>query len=80
VKQSKNTKIEAIYFNKKESVFKEWREDSDALLDKACDHDFKNWKGAKFIKDPKMLYDVEELIKDNYTVLKAIYIYYAAKS
>lgn len=39
-------------FFKSKSVFAEWHEDTEKLMDKAFDNDMKFLKTPKFIKDP----------------------------
>ena len=37
-----------VTFKKNQSVFKDWKEDTDTKLKGCCDHDFELWKLDKF--------------------------------
>jgi hypothetical protein len=48
-------------FIKDTSVFSAWKEDNKLILDKACEHDFENWKLQKVVKDSRDVSDVKQL-------------------
>ena len=50
IKTSKSHFVERK-FRKDASVFKDWREDNPAILDKQLKHDLTLWKASRFIKD-----------------------------
>jgi hypothetical protein len=49
----KSSKVKVLQrkFKKEHSVFREWREDTDLMLKKACDIDLQQWKVPRFVKD-----------------------------
>jgi hypothetical protein len=49
-KLSKTTSIERV-FKKEASVFREWKEDTEATLKKTLSLDLNEWKVSRFIKD-----------------------------
>jgi len=38
-------------FYKQKSVFKDWVEDTEEILEQCMEHDFKHWKLEKFVKN-----------------------------
>jgi len=46
-------------FSKNNSVFKDWKEDTEARLDQCAEHDFAHWKVPKFVKEPEQLLKVQ---------------------
>ena len=45
-------------FSKASSVWANWKDDDYAMLKKCADHDFRQWKGSRFIKDRVDLYNL----------------------
>ena len=45
-------------FDKEQSVFKNWTEDTEVSLDEAARNDMKYWKVQNFCKDPEDLKNV----------------------
>ena len=78
-KQSKSHRVEKK-FDKKKSVFRDWKEDSLVKMNSIHEHDTQFWKVNKFVKDPTEQGKVEDIIKDHIAELKAVYTYYASKS
>lgn len=62
------------------SVFKDWIEDSEKVVEKCIDHDVNVWKVQKFVKDGIEQDRVRDLLKEHYITLKALYAWYSAKS
>lgn len=58
-------------FEKQVSVFANWHEDTKSTIEKACDHDFRNWKLPRVVKDGtdvsylllKILYSISTFVK-----------------
>jgi hypothetical protein len=69
-----------IVFKKNQSVFKDWKEDTDTKLKAVVEHDFALYKLTKFVKDEQDREKVENLIKKNLETLKIIHLYYASRS
>lgn len=76
VKQSRSQKVERT-FNKNNSVFKEWKQDTAQRLDDCLEHDVALWKVHKFVKDKEELQKCTALIKKDFATFKMIYTYYA---
>jgi len=76
VKQSRSQKVERT-FNKNNSVFKEWKQDTAQRLDDCLEHDVALWKVPKFVKDKEELKKCTALIKKDFATFKMIYTYYA---
>ena len=62
------------------SVFRDWKPDNQAMIDKCLEHDFKVWKVHKFVKDPDELENVKRIIKAKFPILKEVYHYLIASS
>lgn len=45
-------------FNKENSVFKDWKEDTDRILQLACENDISHSKLSKIVKDPTKLVEL----------------------
>ena len=75
-----------VTFKKNQSVFKDWKEDTDTKLKGCCDHDFELWKcnkGDQYGKgfDQQDLDKLTTMIRDKYIEpLKIIHLYYASRS
>ena len=67
-------------FKKETSVFREWKEDTPHVLNKAMELDQKEWKAARFIKDPAEVESCWRVIKQNFSKLKDVFITMASKS
>lgn len=67
-------------FDKSNSVFRDWREDTPERIKLCCDHDFLNWKLEKFIKVEEEQEKIRNIIKQHMGSLKAIHNYYASAS
>ena len=64
--KSFNTVQTVRNFDKNNSVFREWREETIEKLEQSTQHDMNNWKGEKFIKSG--LDEVKDIIR-RYMVL-----------
>ena len=82
VLEHKMTKLKVVkrVFKKDTSVFKDWKEDTPILLNKAMELDQKEWKAARFIKDPAEVESCWRVIKQNFSKLKDVFITLAARS
>jgi hypothetical protein len=58
-------------FSKPLSVWATWKDDDYSMIKKCLDHDFRHWKGNRFIKDRVDLNSLQLLIRDNMSFLKA---------
>jgi len=67
-------------FKHETSCFKDWKFDSESVLEKCLEHDFTFWKAARFCKDPDELTRVKKIIKENFKEIKEIYHYLISKS
>jgi len=61
-------------FKKEESVFKDWKEDTEETFQAVMDSDCKFWKVERIIKDPKELQSTKEMVARYLPTLKKIYI------
>ena len=73
VKSSQHTTHMRV-FNKDDSVFAPWKEDSNQSLNQAVEADVLYWKIGKVIKDEQDYKDVVKLLKDNMAFLKDVYL------
>ena len=62
-------------FNKNNSVFRNWREDTDDKLRKAFDIDIGNSKIQKFTKDPEIFDEVTDVLFKHTRQIKDIFTY-----
>ena len=67
-------------FKKETSVFKDWKEDTPQILSKAMEHDEKEWKAMRFIKDPVEVEACKRVIQQNFQKLKDVFITLASRS
>jgi hypothetical protein len=80
-KYIKNKKV--VQFQKENSVFKPWIEDNPKIIKKCIDYDLQYWRVPKFGKfkdDPQDYKDVVSTIKENYEMLKHIFLNIASES
>lgn len=68
------------YFKKETSVFKDWREDNPSLIEKTAEFDQREWKAARFIKDPSEVQRCWDVILKNFVKLKDLFVTLASKS
>jgi hypothetical protein len=61
-------------FEKHNSVFKEWKEDTELTVADAIDHDLRLWKCARFVKQEEDLAALEDLVKEKGSLLKNLFI------
>lgn len=61
-------------FIKNQSVWNEWRSDDYTIIKRCIDHDFRAWKGSRFVKSKADLIDLENIITQNFEFLKAEHI------
>lgn len=67
-------------FKKDHSVFKDWKEDTHATLEKCFEYDQAHWKLSRFIKDAGEQEKVEKVLWKNYKKLKRIFISLSCRS
>ena len=77
--KKRKTTVNQKFFIKKNSVFKDWKEDQQKTLEECLDHDVRHWRVGKFIKDIFEQDKVQDIVHDNYELLKTLEIYYASK-
>lgn len=65
---------DASKFNRKVSIFKDWKDDSDKVIKEALNHDLKAWKAKRFITDYSLYSKVEGIMRKNFRMLKEIFI------
>lgn len=77
-----NTKTTEIVFDKSDSVFKEWKEDTETSLEKSVTHDMERWKLAKFCKPATEAEQMAtiEVVKKHMDKIKMVHVFYASKS
>ena len=56
--EKKGKVIKKREFSKPSSVWANWRDDDYIILKKCADHDFRQWKCPRFIKDKVDLYNL----------------------
>jgi hypothetical protein len=61
-REIKQKKVQRM-FEKVNSVFKDWKEDTEQTLVDAVDHDLRLWKCARFVKQEEDLAALEDLVK-----------------
>ena len=61
-------------FNKDNSVFKDWKEDTELTLQLACESDLSNSKLSKIIKDPFELTKMYDGIYEEYKHIKLLFL------
>ena len=66
-------KVQQRVFKKENSVFKEWKEDTQNMVDTMYQDDIKWWKIGRFIKDEDDRLRVEKLIWKNFAKIKKIF-------
>ena len=78
----KESKIKVIErsFKKETSVFKDWKVDTPMTYLKCHDHDQKNWKIPRFVKDQADQQKCWDIITEHFKKLKDIFITLSAKS
>ena len=59
----KNDSSSKNVFNKQTSVFRNWKDDTQATIKSCLQHDFGYWKVGKFIKDEEEYKECERIIK-----------------
>jgi NLR family CARD domain-containing protein 3 len=67
-------------FHKALSVWKDWKDDTEAIHRKCLIHDFRHWKIPRFIKDPNEQKAIEEVVTENFHLLKSEHLYLASCS
>jgi hypothetical protein len=72
-REIKQKKVERM-FEKVNSVFKDWKEDTEQTLVDTIDHDLRLWKCARFIKQEEDLAALEDLVKQKASLLKNLFI------
>ena len=78
-KKLQNIQKERLYDHAK-SVFRDWKPDTVAMINKCLEHDFKYWKTANFIKNPDDNEAVKKVITENIVPLKKVFHYLMASS
>ncbi len=79
MKMSKTKTVERR-FKKDTSVFRDWKEDNNYVLTKSAELDKKEWKAPRFIRDVEEIDRCWDVIWQNFTKLKDIFINLASKS
>jgi len=74
------SKVRVRVFCREDSVFADWKVDTDAMLKTAFRADRENWKLDRFIRDPEDLMRSEQVLSDNFARIKKIFIVEASKS
>jgi hypothetical protein len=67
-------------FKKETSVFKDWKEDNNYILQRSAELDKKEWKAPRFIKDFEEIDRCWDIIWQNFVRLKDIFITMASRS
>lgn len=62
------------------SVWGNWRDDTPSVVKQCLKHDFKYWKVPRFVKDPKQVELVQQVVEKYFDLLKAEHIQMAASS
>lgn len=65
-------------FTLQASVFKKWKLDTPKLIMKCLKNDSRFWKVNRFVKDEDEYDRVMGIIEDNFSLLKEIFVLYAA--
>ena len=65
-------------FRKETSVFRRWMPDDESTRAKCIKQDFERWKVARFIKQAKDITQLEEVVVNNYELIKTTFVVYAA--
>mmetsp|Transcript_33982 Transcript_33982/g.33126 ORF Transcript_33982/g.33126 Transcript_33982/m.33126 type:complete len:307 (+) Transcript_33982:58-978(+) len=79
VKQHKMKVVERV-FKKETSVFKDWKEDTPAVLEKCIQHDLNLWKIPRFVKDPQEQEKLWGIAEKHFKKLKDIFLTLACRS
>ena len=72
-REIKQKKVQRV-FEKHNSVFKDWKEDTEQTLQDAIDHDLRLWKCSRFVKQEEDLAALEDLCKEKASMLKNLFI------
>jgi len=74
------TLIKTRAFDKHNSVFKMWIDDTEQTIKECLEHDFENWKLPNFVKDPSEQERIKTIMIDNGEFLKQMFIQQASRS
>ena len=67
-------------FDHSNSVFRDWKPDTPASLEKMLEHDYTHWKAARFCKDPEELERVKRVVRLNIEFIKKVFHFLISKS
>ena len=79
IKDLSQKRVERV-FNKENSVFKDWKEDTELSLQLTCECDIGNTKLSKVIKDPFELTAIYDALYKKYSDLKLLFLQQACNS
>jgi len=61
-------------YDKAQSVFAYWKADDAYTIKKCLDHDYKYWKGLRFIRDKDDYRNTQKKIRKYFPILKALHL------
>jgi len=62
------------------SVFGQWKADTPFTMKKCLDHDYRYWKGLRFIKDKEDYAAVQKVLRKHFFALKALHLCLVSRS